>query len=166
MIGTGYTQFRMVGLCVPGIYIIFIIIHLFIIVIPKDRSYYLNIIIIIGFDFLVFDCVSKTLTYSDLILITDEILIITYKFGFDIGMLLTCDGLSCNRALYKRYFTIGNPRNDPNDHGIKCCRVHPRNDKLVFFVPDPSHDFKKLNTSLDNKNHFIFKVKYLFIIND
>ena len=126
VVGTGYTQFRLVGLSSSG------------------------------FDYLIFDCISKTLTENDLFGVIQEILIRTNNFGINVGMVIS-DGFSANRSLWIKYFTYSNPFDVNDNAGMKTYMKHPVTQRPVFYVPDPSHVIKKLCNSLANSNHLIMK---------
>jgi hypothetical protein len=106
---------------------------------------------------MVFDCVAKVLCAEEIKGILHEILLRTYNYGFQIGLVIS-DGASANRLVCKQMFTFCNPHGDTdelNSH-MPTFMDHPCSGEPVFSCPDPSHVIKKLVNSLDNPNHKIF----------
>ena len=147
--GTGYTQFRLVSLSAPS---------KFALVNTLFASLYLIITssLLLDFDYLIYDCVSKVLCAEEIKGIVYEFLVRTYNCGFDVGMCIS-DGASPNRLFCKEWFTLSNPHDEDDDIGLATYMLHPSSGLPVYYVPDPSHVLKKLVASLDNDNHFIFK---------
>ena len=112
-------------------------------------------LLLLGFDYLIYDCVSKTLSAEELKGILHQILVRTHNYGFNVSAVIA-DGASTNRALSKEVFCHSNPHDDPDDVGINTHMLHPMTGRPVYWIPDPSHVIKKFVASLGNSNHLIF----------